>query len=329
MGARLREGALRRRAFVLAMAGGTLAAHARKPPVKLAWLSPNERELRHGTYDAFIEGMAELGYVQGRDYTIEARWAGASRELLAQQAQELGRARPDIYVTQTVAVFDILKLGQPQPIVFGFSGDPVIAKLADSIARPGRNATGISMLAIDLVGKRMELLKELAPRMKRVGVLANPAHPGVEAERDASLASASRLGVAVDYLPVRDARELQPALDAAQRSSCEALVLFPDNGTIRYSDAIAKFSRATRMPAVSGWAEFAERGNILSYGPELRAAYRRLASHVDKIIKGRPPGEIPVELPSRVELVVNMAAARELRIAVPQSILARADRVIE
>lgn len=318
-----------RRRTALLCAAWPLAALAQKAPVKIAWLSPNEREERLGTYDAFVEGLAELGYVSGRDYTIEARWAGASREVLAQQARELAAAQPDIYVTQTVAVFEVSKLAQPRPVVFGFSGDPVIAKLADSIARPGRNMTGISMLALDLVGKRMEILKELSPRLKRVGVLANPAHPGVEAERDASLAAAGRLGVAVDYLTVRDARELAPALEAAQKAGCEALVLFPDNGTIRYSDAIAKFSRVARMPAISGWAEFAERGNVLSYGPDLRAAYRRLASHVDKIVKGRPAGDIPVELPARVELVINLAAARDLRLTVPRSLLARADRVID
>ncbi|MBC5765987.1 ABC transporter substrate-binding protein [Ramlibacter albus] len=320
---------MKRRAALLAAAACAIAARAQRPPVKIAWLSPNERETRLGTYDAFIEGMTELGYVQGRDYVMDSRWAAGSRELLTKHAQEAAQGKPDIFVTQTVAAFEVTRLGLPQPIVFGFSGDPVIAKLAESIARPGRNATGISMLALDLVGKRMELLKELSPRMKRVAVVANPAHPGVEAEREMSLAAASRLGLAVEYLNVRNAQELPPALDAAQKANCESLVLFPDNGTIRYSDAIAKFSRAARMPTISGWSEFAERGNLLSYGPELRAAYRRLASHVDKILKGRPPGEIPVELPSRVELVVNMAAARELRITVPQTILARADRVID
>ncbi|MEP7058987.1 MAG: ABC transporter substrate-binding protein [Caldimonas sp.] len=160
------------------------------------------------------------------------------------------------------------RAGGSTPIVFAFSGDPVLAKLVDSYARPGGRFTGMSMLSLDLTAKRMELLKELIPNLKRVAILANPAHPGEEAERRASQASAQPLKLVLEYFPVRDQGELEPALARIQQAHCEAIVVFPDAGTMTYSKRIAAFTAQTGIPAISGWVAFAESGNLATYGPE-------------------------------------------------------------
>ena len=221
------------------------------------------------------------------------------------------------------------RAGATLPVVFGFSGDPVVGKLADSLAHPGRNFTGVSMLSLDLVGKRMQLLKELLPRLRRVAVIANPGHPGEEAELRTSQEAAKALGVTIDFFPITSPADFDAALNEIRKRRAEAIMVFPDNGTIRYSERVAEFSLRNRVPAISGWGEFAERGNIISYGPELRVMYRHLATYVDKILKGAKPADLPIELPTRVELVLNAKAAKAMGLAIPQSVLLRADRVIE
>jgi putative tryptophan/tyrosine transport system substrate-binding protein len=214
------------------------------------------------------------------------------------------------------------------PVVFVFSGDPVEGGLVDSFARPGRNFTGISLMSTELVGKRMELLKEVMPRLRRVAVFSNPEHPGEQSELRASQAAANALGLVVEYFQVRTMAELQDVLPFVATSS-EAIVVFPDAFTMRYSEHISQFAIKHRIPAISGWALFAERGNLMSYGPNLRDAYRRVAFYVDKILKGAKPAELPVELPKSVELVINLKAAKALGITIPQSMVLRADKVIE
>lgn len=214
------------------------------------------------------------------------------------------------------------------PVVFGYSGDPVEGKVVDSLARPGRNLTGMSFLSLDLVGKRIQLLKEVLPALKRVAIVARPEHPGAQNELRASQAAAKSLGLAMDYHPLRSDVDFGNALAALPKSGSEAIVVFPDAFTMRYSERFAAFAAASRIPAISGWAQFAERGNLMSYGPNLRDVFRRLAVYVDKIHKGANPAELPVELPTVVELIVNLKSARALGIAFPQSVLLRADRVI-
>ena len=184
-------------------------------------------------------------------------------------------------------------------------------------------------LSLDLVGKRMELLKEALPALKRVAILARPEHPGEQGELRASQAAAKSLGLAIDYHQVRNALELDSALAALLKSRSKAIVAFPDAGMMRNSEKIAAFALKNRIPAISGWAHFAEQGNLMTYGPNLRDAFRRLATYVDKIFKGAKPADLPVELPTTVELVVNMKTAKALGIKIPNSILVRADRVIE
>jgi putative ABC transport system substrate-binding protein len=175
----------------------------------------------------------------------------------------------------------------------------------------------------------MELLKGVLPGLKRVAILANPEHPGEQGELRASQAAAKGLGLAIDYFRVRNAVELDDALAATLKLRSEAILQFPDAFMLRYRDRIAEFSIASQIPAISGWSQFADSGNLMTYGPNLRDVFRNLATFVDKILKGANPAEIPIELPSSVELVVNLKTARALGLPIPHSVLVRADRVIE
>ena len=261
---------------------------------------------------------------------IDARWGEGSTERLDQLAVELVRSNPHVIVTQGgPATYPVLRTGGTVPVVFGFSGDPVEGKLVESFARPGRNLTGVSFLALELVGKRIELLREAMPGLKRIAILARPQHPGEQAELRASQTAANAIGAALDYFPVKNEADLDQALAAIPRQRCEAMVAFPDATMMRYSERIAAIAIKNRIPAISGWAEFVERGNFMSYGPNLPDSFRRLAYFVDRILKGAKPADLPVELPTKFELVMNLKAAKALGITIPPSVLVRADRVIE
>jgi len=295
---------------------------------RIGWISPGGDRYTRPALDALIEGLRDRGYVDGTNIRVDAHWAEGDDQRLRESALKLVQSRPDVIVTQTKAVFAVRATGTALPVVFGFSGDPIVAKLADSLARPGRNFTGVSMLSLELVGKRMQLLRELAPSLKRVAVLANPGHPGEQAELEAASTAAAALGLSIDYRPFTGAAEFETALGGARPWDAGAILVFPDNGTIAYSGRIAEFARRGRIPAISGWAEFADRGNVVTYGPDLRAMYGHLATYVDKILKGARPADLPIELPTRLELVLNLNAAKAIGLGVPRGLLARADRVI-
>jgi ABC-type uncharacterized transport system substrate-binding protein len=313
---------------VAASAGPARALAQQAGPARVGWISLDRGD-GSPFFDPFRAGLRDLNYVEGRDLTIEARWAEGSTERLERLAAELVRSRPHIIVTQGGAIHPVRKANPAMPIVFGYSGDPVEAGLVDSLARPGRNLTGISFLSLELVGKRIELLKDVMPKLTRVAILASPEHPGEQAELRASQAAAKALGLPLEYFPVRTEPDLEQAFPAILRSRSEAVVVFPDALTLRTRERIARFGLEQRMPVVSGWEQFADSGCLMTYGPNLRASYRRLATYVDRILKGAKPAELPVELPTSVELVVNMRTGTALGIKVPQQVLARADRVIE
>jgi putative ABC transport system substrate-binding protein len=321
-----------RRRLMLAFSLGALVprmAYAQKPTVfRIGWVS-NDRAVGSPFLAAVREGLRDFGYVEGRNAVIDARWGDGSVERINQLAADLVRSKPEVIVTHGgPSTYPVHRAGATMPVVFVFSGDPVEGGLVDSFARPGRNFTGISLMSTELVGKRMELLKEVMPRLRRVAVFSNPEHPGEQSELRASQAAANALGLVVEYFQVRTMAELQDVLPFVATSS-EAIVVFPDAFTMRYSEHISQFAIKHRIPAISGWALFAERGNLMSYGPNLRDAYRRVAFYVDKILKGAKPAELPVELPKSVELVINLKAAKALGITIPQSMVLRADKVIE
>jgi putative ABC transport system substrate-binding protein len=286
--------------------------------------------------DSLRTGLRELGWVEGRNMKIVAFWA-TGREDMEGVAREVLASDPDVVVTQELMAIAMLNLQSAKPVVFGFSGDPVDGKLVQSWARPGRNFTGMSYLAIELVGKRIELLKEWLPQIQRVAVLARPQHPGAHLEQQATEAVLKKLGLDSSYfpyqsesfLPARDLSELGVAFRCILQDRCDALVVFPDSAMYEVSDSIAQFALQAKLPSVSGWSPFAQKGMLMTYGPDVRDLYRNLARYTDRILRGTKPADLPVEVPTKFYLAVNQKMAKVLDLTVPPTLLARADEVIE
>jgi putative ABC transport system substrate-binding protein len=228
-----------------------------------------------------------------------------------------------------LALNALIRAGLKTPIVFSISADPVEAKVVESFAHPGGNMTGISLFTLALVDKRMELLKEAVPGVRRVALIANPQHPGEQLELAAARTAAAKLRLTVRYFGPRSEAELDAALADIARARDDAIIAFADGFTMGFAGRIAAFSIRNRIPAVDGWAQFAHEGNLMIYGPVAEDVYRRLAGYVDKILKGAKPADLPVELPTKVELVINLRAAKALGLRIPQSLLVRADEVIQ
>jgi putative ABC transport system substrate-binding protein len=277
--------------------------------------------------EAFRSGLVDRGWQEGKNVAIEVRVGDGSqaRDL----ATELLRTGVDLIVALGPMVFGARAVAGDIPIVFSINGDPVEAKLVASLSRPGANLTGITALSAELAGKRLELLKEIAPRVDRVAAIANQSHPGVKIEHNASHAAAQVLGLTLQWFPVYSAGDFDATFDAIVRDGAGAVVAIPDNLINQQAVRIAEFAARQRLPTVSAWAEFAEAGNLASYGPNLRAYHRHVAAYVDKLLRGARPADLPVEQPTQFELVVNLKTARALGLSVPQSVLLRADRAIE
>jgi ABC-type uncharacterized transport system substrate-binding protein len=278
---------------------------------------------------ALQAGLRESGWDQGRNLEILRYSSVRIPEDFEPVVREIVEAKPEVVVTQEFATLAMLRFSKDVPVVFGFSGDPVEAKLVKSLARPDTSFTGISYLASELVGKRIEFLKEALPGIQRIGILARPQHPGEHGERTASEEAARKLGLSVSYFPILEPKQIEAAFAGIRDAKCDALVVFPDAIMYRNREHISQLAAVARLPAVSGWSSFADSGLLFNYGPNLRDIYHRLATYVDRILRGATPAELPVDLPRSIELVVNLRTARALGIKVSQSVLVRADRVIE
>ena len=322
----------RRRQFLLA-AGALLAAplgRAQQAKThRVAWLSALSEKGSAPFLEPFLQGMAEHGYVAGRNLVIDARYGNDSREALEKLAIEAAAPKPAVFVAQGAGLHAARKVPGNIPVVFGFSGDPVELGVVQSLGRPGGRFTGVTFLAYELSGKRVELLREVLPGVKRIGVVSNPRHVGDQKEFDATRQAATKLGLEVTHHPAGTVAELERALTGIAATGAEAMMIHPDGLMVQQRDAIARFSIQNRIPAVSGWASIAEAGSLMTYGPVEREAYRRLAYYVDRILRGASPSDLPVELPAKLEMVVNLKTAKALGLTLPQSILLRADRVIE
>jgi putative ABC transport system substrate-binding protein len=297
---------------------------------RVAYLSSSSRSDTAAGFAALLDGLRELGYVEGRNLVMDAHWADYSAERTASLAQEIADLRPAVIITQGGGAQPATRLSPPIPVVFLQSGDPVEAGLADSYARPGRHATGVSLLALDMIGKRIELLQQMLPKLRRVALLANPQHPGEQRELAATRAAADVLRVEVAlYRQARNPAELDAALGAVTAARPDAVMLFSDALMLGQRRVLAEFFLKHRIPSVAGWATFAESGHLLSYGPDQLAAWRRVASFVDRVLKGARPGDLPIELPTTIQTVVNRRTAAAMGLTVPPILLARADWVID
>jgi putative ABC transport system substrate-binding protein len=321
---------MNRRALLLAAAAlaapRLYAAQTQRP--RIAWLSMVSKSARAAGLDPFLQGMAALGYHEGSNFVLDERWGENSRATLERLALEALELKPSLFVSQGPAINVARKLPGTTPIVFGTSGDPTDLGIAKSLARPGGHFTGVTFMSYALVGKRVELMHELVPKAKRLAVVSNPEHGGDAKELVATREAAAGLGLETSHYPASNARELASALSALADARADALVVHPDALMVQQGAEIGRFSIERRIPAISGWAVIAERGSLLTYGPNLTDCYRRLAYFVDRILRGAKPAELPIELPSTVEFVVNLKTAKALGITVPAPLLLRADRVI-
>ncbi len=296
---------------------------------RIGWLSLGKSAVPSPFFDAFRQGLKERGYIEGRNVEVEARLADGSRERADQMVAALVQSKVDVIVTQGGAAWSAFRHAGTTPVVIGYSGDPVEAKFVNSLARPGGTITGMSFLALELVGKRLEVLAQILPAGSRVAVIANPEHPGEQAEFRRSQFAAKDVGISVSYFPVRTPEELDAAFGKISSEAMHAVIVFPDEFTIQHRDKIAAFGLKYRMPIVSGWSAYADSGFLMTYGPNLRDSYAHLAAYVDKILKGAKPADLPVELPTSVEFVINVKTAMAIGVKLPQTMLLRADRIIE
>ena len=277
--------------------------------------------------EAFRQGLRELGYIEGQNIVIEFR-SGERGAQLTELATELVRDKVELIVAAGPGATAAKAATGTVPIVFSFSGDPIEAGFIDSLARPGRNMTGITWLAFELVGKRLEILKEAVPRVSRVAVLASPAHAGEQRELKETQSTARALGTPLQYNQVRGTADVDAAFDTIIKENANALLVFPDPVTNSHRKQIVEFAAKRRLPSMFGRKEPVEVGGLMSYGPNLDGVHRRISVHVDKILKGAKPAEVPTELPTKFELFINLKTAKQIGVTIPPNVLARADIVI-
>lgn len=304
-----------------------LAQPSRK--AHLGWLTTAPAGDVSPFLDALRAGLAAEGFVEGRNLTISARYADGEIGRVPLLAEELARLPVDVIATQGTATRQLIGISATVPVVYVFSADPVLAGLAESLARPGRRMTGITLLSAELNGKRLELLREILPQVGRVAILASPTHAGEELERKNSIEMADKLGIAIQYHPTPNTEALRAAFTRMIIEPPQALVVFPDPITFTNRKPVVDFANGIRAPVISGWADFADSGALCTYGPKLVESYRRLAYYADRVLKGGNPAELPIERPTVFELVLNLKTARALEIQLPSALMARADRVIE
>jgi putative ABC transport system substrate-binding protein len=297
---------------------------------RIGLLTSNTAEASVPFREALQQGLNELGYVEGKNLSLLVRHAEDDRRKVAPLARELASSGIDVLVVTGAATPDTLKTVREIPVVYAFSGDPVAAGWATSLATPNEGATGITWLSIELNGKRIELLKEAFPSLRRLAILANPLHPGEDMEIAESRKAAEALGISLLYLPARDTDELDAALRRLDaEGGADAIIALPDMLMVAQRARIVEFGAERRMPVISGWARFAHSGALLTYGPNLPNSVRRLASYVHRVLSGTKPSALPIEQPTTFELVVNLKMARRLGIELPIALLVRADEVIE
>ena len=306
-----------------------LAAQGTQKIARIGWVTAQQASSLAPYVEAFRSGLADFGYVEGRNLALVLRYGDDRVERVPELAAELMRIPVDLIVAQGVAVVVISKLALSVPIVYAFSGDPVSAGFADSLARPRGDMTGVSLMAPELTGKRLELLREMIPTLRRVALVARPEHPGQHLERAYSEETARRLGLAVQYFPTSTLEEFTTAFTAMAANPPEAISLLADGFALQNRERIIDFATGRHLPVISGWPIFAESGALCTYGPNLHESYRRLAYYADRILKGAKPTDLPIEQPTKFELVVNLKSAKKLGMTIPQALLARADEVIE
>jgi putative ABC transport system substrate-binding protein len=328
----------KRRKLVLAIGANVLAvplasfAQQRSKVGRVGFLSARSRpvSLDSDEYGGFPQGMRELGYVEGKNLVIDWRYAEGKYERLPELLAELIRLKVDVIVAPGSPVISaVQKAGTNVPIVVVNAQDPVGSGLIKSLARPGGNITGLSSLAVDIGPKHLEMLLGMVPKLTRVAILVNFDNPSHSVTLKNIQAAAQKVNARIFPVDARTAPEIEKAFSAMTRAKAEGVIVARDALFVQQARQIAELTTKNRLPAISGIREYMEAGGLIIYGPNSTDSFRRAATYVDKIFKGAKPGDLPVEQPTRFELIVNMKTAKALGIAIPQSILVRADKVIE
>ena len=324
-----------RRELLVALGGAAaawpLAARAQQSGRlrTIGFLGPNTHSAASEWVAALVKRLRELGWTEGRTITIEYRWAEGREERFAEIAAELVRLKADVIVTSgTQAVMASKNATSVIPIVFATAGDPVGSGLVASLARPGGNVTGLATLANELAGKRLELLREVVPSLRRLAIMGNVGNPYITLELGEVRAAARMLGLEAITLEIRQAQDLAPAFEAL-KSRADALYVCTDALTNTHRIRINIAALGERLPTMHGSRDFVEAGGLMSYGPNFPDMFRRTADYVDKILRGAKPGDLPVEQPTKFDLVVNLTTAKALRLEIPPTLLTRADEVLE
>ena len=280
--------------------------------------------------EAFRQGLRELGYVEGKNIAIEHRSAEGKLDRLPDLAAELVRLKVDMIVASSnLAIIALKQATQTIPIVMSIVGDPVGAGFIASLARPGGNITGLANIAEDLSGKRLELLKEINPKIARVAVFWNPTIPTHAVLWKETQAAAAVLGIKLLSLDIRGPDDIESAFGAMARERAEALIVLPEPISFTNRKQIVDLAAKNRLPAMYPWNEFVESGGLMVYAPNRDDLWRRSATYVDKILKGAKPADLPVEHPTKFELVINLKAAKQIGLTIPPIVLVRADKVIK
>jgi putative ABC transport system substrate-binding protein len=277
----------------------------------------------------FRDALRELGHVEGQTLAVTYRWADGRLELLPGLVAELVASNVDVIIALGPAAWAAKHTTSTVPIVIAFSGDPVGNGVVSNLARPCGNITGFSYMSTDLAAKRLELLSRTFTKSARIGILYNPAEPATSLEMRETEAAAHTIGVTLEPLAAQHPDELDGAFEAAVRERADALIVFTHGFAVLNRRRIIEIAALQRLPTMYGWREFVSEGGLMSYGPNVPIMVRKAASYVDRIIKGEKPGDLPVEQPARLELIVNLKTAKALDFDIPPTLLALADEVIE
>ena len=309
---------------------GSVRAQAPAKVRRIGFLSPFLPSDDAPLLLAFRLGLRDLGWLEGKNISIEYRYAEGKSDRLPDLAADLVRLKVDVIVASAApAALAAQKATRTIPIVMANAGDPVALGLVERLATPGGNVTGLSQMSPELAGKRLELLKEIVPKLSRVAVLWNPQSPGATLNWKEIQLPARQLGIQLLSLEFRSPDDFDKAFEDATRARAGALFIIADPLIITNLKRIAGLAAKSRLPSIFQWSQFANAGGLVTYGPDRADLFRRAATFVDKILKGTKPGDLPIERATKFELVINMKTARALGLNIPQDLRLRADRVIE
>ncbi len=316
-------------ALTFVFGGAVALAQQPKKVPRIGYLSATSPSVNPTRLEAFRQGLRELGYVEGKNIIIEWRYAEGKLDRLPLLAAELVRLKVDVIVTGGPTVTPAVKEATTTiPIVMGYDNDPVGSGFVASLARPGGNITGLSALSPELSGKRLELLKEIIPRLSRVAVLGTSTQSGnAQALREVELV-ARAFKMQLQNLDVLDPKDIETAFRAASKGRADAVLVLAGAVLNSHRIQVANLAVQNRLPAAYGQPQYVEDGGLLSYAPSYTDLFRRAATYVDKILKGRTPADLPVEQPMKFEFIVNLKAAKQIGLTIPPNVLVRADKVI-